>query len=163
MGYTTDFAGSLTFNKPLNNQTKALWNGLVNTRRMKRSLEKLAEKHGISQQEAFEKWGEDGEFYYDENDFDNFGQTNDNTILEYNHAPKNQPGLWLQWIYNEKTNSLEWNKAEKFYDYVDWLEYLINKIFSPRGYVLNGEIEWTGEDSDDTGVITVENNIIKIT
>ncbi len=39
-----------------------------------------------------------------------------------------------------------WNGAEKFYNYVEWLQYLIDKILAPRGYTLNGECQWFGEN-----------------
>ena len=36
--------------------------------------------------------------------------------------------------------------------------YLINKILKPAGYIVNGEIEWNGEDFGDRGEIIVKDN-----
>lgn len=73
---------------------------------------------------------------------------------------KCQPGLWCKWIIEDK--KLVWNGCEKFYYYVEWLQYMINKFFTPWGITLNGEIEWQGDDNSDLGKIVVENNVITI-
>ena len=70
------------------------------------------------------------------------------------------PGLWCNWIINDDGN-LEWNGAEKFYNYIEWLEYLIDNFFEPLDYELNGDITWQGEDSDDIGTIHVLCNIVR--
>jgi len=91
----------------------------------------------------------------------NFGQTDDKSVLEYNCPPEGQPGLWCQWIISKK-GFLKWNGGEKFYDYIEWLEYLIEHFFEPWGVKLNGSIRWWGEDRDDVGTITVEENEVTI-
>ena len=63
--------------------------------------------------------------------------------------------------YNDN-NQLVWDEGEKFYEYIEWLEYLIENFFEPLGYVLNGQISWTGEDYDDRGIIAVVNNRVSI-
>ena len=70
MGYTTDFDGSFKINKPLDDGTFNLINGLAGTRRMGR--------RGL----AFE-YGEEGEFYYDPHS-DDYGQENNSNIIDYN-------------------------------------------------------------------------------
>lgn len=77
-----------------------------------------------------------------------------------------QPGLWCQWIIedgdDEDEQFLEWDGGEKFYNYIEWLKYLINHFFTPWGVLLNGEIEWSGEEFGDKGIIKVEDNKVKI-
>jgi hypothetical protein len=51
-----------------------------------------------------------------------------------------------------------WNGSEKFYDYVEWITYMIKQFFVPWGRKLNGEVEWYGEDRDDIGKIVIEDN-----
>ena len=143
MGYTTEFSGQFTFNKPLDDDTYQLVTGLATTRRMKRNVDE-------------EKYGKDGEFYIEGGGY--AGQADEDNIVDYNRPPADQPGLWLQWVPTDDRWHLEWDGGEKFYYYVEWLEYLIKKIFAPRGYVLHGEVRWRGEDFDDIGVITVEDN-----
>lgn len=75
---------------------------------------------------------------------------------------KNKPGYWVHWIPNEDGTELKWDGGEKFYKYVEWLEYLIKNYFSKRGVELNGIVEWRGEDLDDTGEIKVVNNVIEV-
>lgn len=69
------------------------------------------------------------------------------------------PGGYCQWIPKESTE-LVWDGGEKFYDYVEWLQYLILDFFTPNGYVLNGSVTWSGESGDDFGVIRVFQNEI---
>lgn len=144
MGYTTDFTGRLKFNKQLSLDDHTFLTKLSETRRMARNVD--------------EKYGVEGEFYVE--DTNDFGQDKNDNIIDYNVSPRTQPGLWLQWTPTEDGWYLEWNGAEKFYNYVEWLEYLIEKVLEPRGYVLNGLIEWQGEDSDDIGQITVVDNVV---
>lgn len=158
MGYTTDFRGDLNITPALTEEQSKYLNAFKSTRRMKRDVSKLVElygtKHGLNG-----SYGIDGEFFA--RDDGDYGQTRDGSILEYNHAPGTQPGLWCQWEVQD-LNKLEWDGGEKFYNYVEWLQYLITKFFAPWGRVLNGTIEWRGEDWDDTGAIEVTDNIIKI-
>lgn len=149
MGYTTDFSGQLRFDREVSEDDKKFLDKLASTRRMGRNVGP--------------EYGVEGEFYVDGglNDY------NDPTVIDHNREPKTQPGLWLQWVVTEDRRGLEWDGGEKFYSYVEWLEYLINRVFpflSERSgepvYVLNGEVEWFGEDSGDTGVIVVKDNVV---
>lgn len=78
-----------------------------------------------------------------------------------------QPGLWLRWeVVNDEEDEnkmyLQWDGGEKFYSYIEWLKYLINKFFQPWGIMLNGEIEWFGEENTDMGKIIVKDNVVKV-
>ena len=42
-----------------------------------------------------------------------------------------------------------------------WLRLLIEHYLAPRGYVLNGEVTWEGEDGDDGGTIFVKDNQVE--
>jgi hypothetical protein len=76
-----------------------------------------------------------------------------------NLDPCTQPGLWCQWDVLDDMRTLKWNEVEKFYDYTEWLEYIIRSILAPRGYTLNGSVIWT-DDYGSAGVISVLNNQI---
>lgn len=54
------------------------------------------------------------------------------------------PSNYCQWKPTEDGKSIVWDEREKFYEYVEWLEYLIKEFFKPRGYILNGTIGWEG-------------------
>lgn len=133
--------------------------------------------------EAEKIYGKDGEFFV--MDDGNSGQSRDASIIDYNIPPgqvlrgdKNypntfeenqrrikeglsQPSLWCQWVIDED-NELVWDGGEKFYYYIEWLQYLITNFFQPWGVLLNGEIEWVGEDRNDIGKIIVLDNIITV-
>ena len=146
MGYTTDFKGGFEINKPLREELKNYLTKFSETRRMKRKLD--------------DKFGVEGEFYVDGGGY--AGQDRESNIIDYNLPPKTQPGLWCQWIPNEDGTEIVWDGGEKFYKYVEWLEYIIKNFLEPEGYVLNGEVYFQGEDYNDNGVIVVTDNKVKI-
>jgi len=152
MGYTTDFKGQFLLNVDLDDKTEEFLKKLATTRRMMRDVSKLP-KSGFEKY-GFDSWGTDGEFYVDGAGY--YGQDQDKSILDYNFPPRTQPGLWCQWEYDQA--SIQWNGGEKFYHYIEWLEYIIEKVLEPRGYKLNGMVEWQGEESDDFGQLKVEDN-----
>lgn len=83
---------------------------------------------------------------------------------EDGYQPFGKPSIWLQWVIVEENNKyyLEWDETEKFYEYVDWLEYIIKYVFKVWDVKLNGEIEWRGEEWVDTGTIVVEDSNITV-
>ena len=156
MGYSTDFYGSLSFNKPVTEELKEYINKFGDTRRMKRDVEKIKEIYPDWKEHCFNgNLGREGEYFIGGDGF--MGQENDDSIIEYNYAPASQPGLWCQWIINNDGN-LTWDGGEKFYNYIEWLDYLIAHFFEPLGYILNGDIEWQGEGYEDFGTIHVVDN-----
>ena len=160
MGYSTDFYGEFKFNKPVTEALAEYINRFSNTRRMPRDNEKIKEIYPNWKELCFfGELGNNGEYFAP---IDNcFGQTQDESIIDYNGFEKAvQPGLWCQWII--KDDSLVWDGGEKFYNYVEWLQYLIDNFFDPLGYELSGDIAWQGEDPDDCGVIHVANNYIEV-
>ena len=88
-----------------------------------------------------------------------------NDFADERHYPRNErvPGYYCQWIIGtdyDGNEALVWDENEKFYDYVEWLKLLIERFFAPEGYVLNGEVEYLGEDPEDFGTIEVKDNIV---
>jgi len=160
MGYTTDFDGSVTINKKVDKATYDLLVGLHNTRRMKRDLKKLAKSLKITEKEALARYGKDGQLFVGATGHG--GQDNSPDIVDYNAPPQDQPGLWCQWEIQEDHKTIQWDGGEKFYNYIEWMQYLIEIILKPKGYVVNGEIQWQGEEPEDKGIIRVENNTVRI-
>ena len=146
MGYTTDFQGTFKLNKKLSKKRHEYLNKFNETRRMARNLPA--------------KYGVDGEFFVGGKGF--AGQDQDASIKDYNRAPKTQPGLWCQWRPTEDGMGIEWDGGEKFYNYVEWLQYIITNFLAPKGYILNGRVDWRGEDFSDIGQIIVRNNVIEV-
>lgn len=142
MGYTTDFEGHFALNRKL---TPKLQDYLVRFSETRRMSRKLPEKYGV-----------EGEFYVDGGG--EYGQDREPDIIDYNTPPSTQPGLWCQWRPTEDGMGIEWDGGEKFYHYAEWLTYIINNFLAPKGYVLNGQVSWQGEDSGDIGVLEVKDN-----
>ena len=92
--------------------------------------------------------------------WENFGQDDDPSVIDHNDPPKNQPGLWCQWVPSADGEGIEWNGGEKFYYYVEWLNYIIKNFLIPWGLVLNGTVKWRGEDFNDAGKIIVKDNVV---
>ena len=159
MGYSTYFTGKFEFNKPVTEELKNYINKFCDTRRMIRDVEKIKEIYPNWKELCFNgQLGREGEYFIGGNGF--MGQEHDASIVNYNYAPASQPGLWCQWIING--DCLEWDGGEKFYNYIEWLEYLIKHFFKPLEYVLNGDISWQGEDEEDFGNIHVVDNVITV-
>ena len=134
MGYTTDFTDQFDINKKLDPKTLKFLTKLATTRRMKRNVDP--------------KYGVEGEFYVESTE--DFGQDRDNpNIIDYNRPPSTQPSLWLQWIPSEDGLHIQWDGNEKFHHYMEWLQYLIDKILEPKGYIINGTVKYQGEDPSD--------------
>jgi hypothetical protein len=132
------------------------------TRRVKRDPEKAKLLPDPVRQAAGLPVGPDGGYFVGGGGFR--GQETDESVLEYgNRPPAGQPGLWCQWAPNEEGTAIEWDGSEKFYRYVQWLEYLVAHFLGPWGYLLNGEVTWQGEDESDTGRIVVVENAIHAT
>lgn len=66
--------------------------------------------------------------------------------------PKMPERAYCQWQMVETRDALEWDCGEKFYDYIQWAEYL-QKLLADRGYKMTGEVDWQGEDTEDRGTI----------
>lgn len=189
MGYTTEFDGALELAPPATPEQRDYINAICNTRRMKRDVNKLMQKYKGKYGNPFavgntaeEIYGNEGQYFAKEDN--NEGQTDDGTIIDFNNPPGQvdranmtwreywqererrikdgecQPGLWCDWIITEDGRFLEWNGAEKFYDYIAWLKYLIDRFFNVWGIELNGEINWQGENYQDRGTIEVKHNVV---
>lgn len=153
MGYHTDFMGEFTINEPVNDEVAALLRRLQQTRRMKRNNQLLIEA-------GFGDCGEDGEFFC--LDDGNYGQnSHPASIVNYNQPPATQPGLWCQWELQEDNQTIEWDGQERFYNYVEWIQYLIDKVLAPNHYTVERLVVYRGEDFEDFGSIHISNNQVQ--
>jgi len=159
MGYTTDFSGSVTIDREVDEETFNLLRGLNTTRRMKRDPKKLAKRLQKTTEEILKLYGKDCQFWV--GDTESYGQTVTKDVTDNNAPPEDQPGLWCQWSILDDRKTIVWDGGEKFYEYTNWMIYIIEKILQPRGYIVNGEIYWQGEEPDDSGYIRVKNNIVE--
>jgi len=57
--------------------------------------------------------------------------------------------------------AIEWDGGEEFYNYVEWLKYIVKNFLAPKSYVLNGRVRYEGESDGDIEYIVVEDNKIQ--
>ena len=159
MGYHTDFEGEFNLNIPLTEEHKTYLSKFNISRRVKRHADKCA--IDPIREAANLPIGEDACNFVGDNSFmGQMGQSNDGSVVDYNQPPSSQPGLWCQWTPNQDGTAIEWDCGEKFYHYIEWIEYLIVNFLTPWGYTLNGQVSWRGEDFTDVGTIMVTDNVV---
>lgn len=159
MGYNTDFAGKFDLDRPLAPEHAAYLRKFNQTRRMRRNAEITDTRPDPLRLAVGLPVGEEGGYFVgtDGSMGQEFGAAD---ILDYNVAPVGQPELWCNWTPNDTGTAIEWDGGEKFYGYIPWIKYLIRHFLEPWGYVLNGEVEWWGEEQGDTGTIMIEDNSV---
>ncbi|KAF2077189.1 hypothetical protein CYY_001510 [Polysphondylium violaceum] len=153
MGYTTDFTGSFTLTPPLNQAQVDYLKAFSESRRMERSELKCKDVADPLREAVGLPVGEEGCYCVFSAADGNNGQTFDPTITDFNRPPKSQPGLWNQWLPNDEGTEIKWNGFEKFYNYIEWMDYINQNFLKPWGITIDGYISWAGEDSEDKGVL----------
>jgi hypothetical protein len=146
LGYSTEFKGSFKLNKKLDKETLTFLQKFNESRRVARNVDP--------------EYGIEGELYVDGSD--DFDESMDKNIIDYNRPPKTQPSLWCQWRPNNAGTAIEWDGNEKFYCYKEWIAYLIRTVLSPKGYYLTGVVTWQGEDDDDKGRILIDRSFVTV-
>ncbi len=72
-------------------------------------------------------------------------------------------GYYCQWRPSDDGMGIEWDGVEKFYNYVEWLEYLIAHFLRPWGYTLSGSVEWASSIYEPAqGAINVKKNTVTV-
>lgn len=160
MGYNTDFEGSFKLSPALNPEQIAYLNAFANTRRMMRDSTKCEKVSDPLRQAVGLPVGYQGEYCVFSHDRGFMGQDKDDTVIEYNDPSNNQPGLWCKWVPTEDGKCIEWDGAEKFYDYVEWIQYLNDNFLKRWGITIDGSVKWYGEERDDVGTIHAKNGVI---
>lgn len=160
MGYTTDFYGSFKFDRAIEQKHADYLRAFASTRRMKRNSEVAEIFADAVRLAAGLPIGPEGGYYVGSTD--DYGQTDDTSVVDHNRPPAGQPGLWCQWTVSDDNTELEWDGGEKFYFYEEWLKYLIAHFISKWGYKLSGEVEWSGENREDLGILVVDDNQLTV-
>lgn len=159
MGYSTDFEGRFEITPALKPEHVLYLQKFNDTRRMKRDEREAHHLTDTVRALTDLPVGKYGEYFVGGGGM--AGQDRDSSILSLNDPPPSQPGLWCGWTVTDDGRYLEWDGGEKFYDYVPWIRYVIVHFLTRWGYLLNGQVQWRGEEFSDNGKITVENNIVK--
>ena len=155
MGYTTEFDGAFWFNKKVTDDFKEYINNFCCTRHMKMDVEKIKQDLPFWRMLGFDgKLGPDGAFILD---FDNIWEGRRKYVLDFNNN-EYCPGIWCQWEITKDNEHLQWDGAEKFYNYKEWLEFLAENFFEPKGYKLSGVLYYWGEEEGDVGYLIANDN-----
>ena len=142
-GDCTELEGYFKVNKPLDEETQFIIRGLRHGMSHRRDSQQLANHLGISLEVCFKNYGVDGQLYMEDNDIAVMPRQRH----EEERIP-NQPSTRFSWKYFPEEQAIRWDRSEKFYCYVEWIQYLIDYVLAPRGYVLNGHVE-TFNDADN--------------
>lgn len=117
MGYTTEFTGKFTLDKPLVSAHRHFLGALAATRRMRRDPAKAAQLPDPIREAAGLEVGVDGQHYVGGAyvsasgavEAPDFGQAEDDSVVERNRPPSGQPGLWCQWTPNADGTVIAWD------------------------------------------------------
>jgi len=66
---------------------------------------------------------------------------------------------YFQWVPAETLEHIVWDGNEKFYKYVEQLQWLCNWL-KDRGIAANGSLYWQGEETGDNGTLIVADNAV---
>lgn len=80
---------------------------------------------------------------------------------KYEDDPRETPSLYCPWTPSENGLFIEFDGLEKPSGEIFWIREIC-KILAAKGYILNGEVEWNGQESGDMGKIKVVNNVVSI-
>lgn len=144
MGYSTQFTGTLTITPPLNPHEIDYLDRFSDVRHMNRT---------------------NGPYYIGRDEAD---------VLNGNQPPAGQPGLWCDWSATPDGTGLHWTGAEKTYNTVEWVQYLIDHFlkagaaaagqvgFGPFTFdhVVSGEVHAQGDTADDAWTLVVADNVV---
>ncbi len=159
MGYTTDFFGEFTLDKPLSAAQVAYLSKFSDTRRMTRDATITATLPDPLRLAVGLPVGVDGGYYVGSTAMAGQDWTPSPGVLSNNAPPSGQPGLWCKWVPTEDGSGIKWNEMEKFYEYTEWLNYIIVHFLTPWGIKISGEVRFQGEDSDDRGVVRIVDGV----
>lgn len=159
MGYHTDFNGEIELDKPLRDDHRRYLELFGCTRRIKRNPQLTEQREDPARIAVGLPVGVEGAYFVGGGG--SFGQEGTPDVVDYNNAPVGQPGLWCQWVPTADGTAITWDGVEKFYNYVEWMVYIIDHFLKPWGYVANGSIDWEGQESGDIGTIYVKDNKVE--
>lgn len=156
MGYDTIFEGSFSLNRPLDPEHKEYLQAFSESRHVKYNDDIVSQPDPIREKVGL-PIGTEGSYFVGPST-----KMTDSLTRDYNRPPKDQPGLYCQWIPSKDGTKIVWDEGEKFYNYIEWIRYLIQHFLKPWNYVLNGEVIWKGESHSDRGIINIDDNVITI-
>lgn len=161
MGYNTEFSGWFNITPALKPEHVAYLKAFSATQRMDRDPAIASTLPDPLRKAVGLPIGPKGAYYVGSCNDNNFGQTLDTSVQNINTVTA-QPGLWCQWVPSDDGEYIEWDGGEKFYNYVEWIKFLIEHFLGPWGYKLDGKVKWRGEGMHDSGCIVINANVVEV-
>lgn len=153
-----EFRGQFNLTPALSAEQVTYLKQFAETRRMKRNPEIASNMRDTKREAVSLPIGKDGEYFVGRFGFR--GQSRDSSVVDSQEPPSTQPGLWCMWIPSDAGNFIAWDGGDKFYDHIEWLQYIIDNFLKPWGVVADGTVKWHCEAFDRKGTIFVNNNIV---
>jgi hypothetical protein len=163
MGYSTEFIGVFKLDRPLNKEHQDYLMAFHDKRHVKWNVSEIEKIPDPIREAVNLPIGEYGEYFV----ADHFAYIRDHKaystqfVLDENNGVFGIFSLYCQWQPSQDGRYIEWDGTGKFYSYLGWLDILIDLFLEPWGYMLNGTVNWQGEDEEDFGTIVVTDNQIK--
>ena len=161
MGYHTEFRGEFSITPKLQPAHLNYLQKFSEIRHVTRDPKKLETMPDPLREAAGLPIGDEGVFYVGGKSWYERDERKDESILE-DWVPDLVPSYYCSWRPSDDGMFLSWDGAEKFNYYVEWLQFLIDNFFKSWGYVLNGKVDWRGEEFFDVGKIIVTRNTIEL-
>jgi len=155
MGYNTQFEGEFTVTPALKDEHREYLERFADTCHVRRDEQRDGKIYDPARKAAGLPFGPQGAYFVGRDRSHRLGIGIDE------RPPQGQPGYWCQWTPTEDGEGIAWNGGEKFHDYVEWINYLIEQFLKPWGYTLDGNVLWRGEDFHDEGLISVRANKVE--
>lgn len=157
MGYYSIGIGKLYVNQKLDEQTKQKFQRLLESSFCQRDIQKIAEKENISEEQAVELFGQEGELYPRHRDPEK--ETLIQPIKPVSFFPE---GTCCLWNYEDNYGYFYLPQEHcRLYNYISMLNYIIQHILSPNNYTLNGKIFVLGQENEVELIDIQNNNIIR--
>lgn len=139
-GDVTVFDGYFQIDRPLDVETEDIMDALANGRCLARDVEKLAKALNMGVAECKRLYGQEGQYFLGEDETSvlpakrNFFENND-----FSGQP---PHSCLRWEYHADDHTIRADDVEKHYCYQEWITLLVEDVLAPRGYVVNGTVDY---------------------
>lgn len=164
MRYNTTFQGEFLLDRPLTTAQKDYLQRFSQTRRMKRDCqcEELRKKANSLRESVGLPLGIEGEYFV--GSYTSYGMDEGNnwdSVIDMSKPPRTQPSLWCEWTVSHDGTKIIWSEEDYFYEYIQWLQYLLDNFLKPWGYIVNGQCEWQGQNSEDQGIIYIKDNTLE--
>jgi len=72
------------------------------------------------------------------------------------------PGYWCGWLPTADRSYIVWDGQEKFYHYIEWLNFIVDRHLEPWGVTVTGTVRWTGETKEDKGRIRFDQSVMTV-